>query len=63
MPAFYRQQLISGVRLKVIYADDNPGRLVAETPTAEEIAGKPQDGVFGAAAVEMYLDTKLQNPQ
>jgi len=59
-PAFTRKQLVSGKTLKVVYADDDPARLVSETeihPSA--IAEYPEDGLMGAQAVALVLNSRL----
>jgi hypothetical protein len=59
MPAFYREQLGSGIRLKVIYDDQDPSRFVSEARTVEDIADKPLDGLYGSGAVENVLNARL----
>jgi Immunity protein 26 len=59
VPAFYREQLVSGIRLKVIYDDQDPSRCVSETRTLDDMAEKPLDGLYGSAAVENVLNARL----
>jgi len=60
MPAFVRKQLISGKTLKVVYADDDPARVVSEIETnSSAMAECPEDGLMGAQAVALVLNRKL----
>ncbi|MCL4799153.1 MAG: hypothetical protein KJ025_06170 [Burkholderiales bacterium] len=59
-PAFVREQLVSGRLLRVVYADDDPSRVVSETEAdAHAVASLPRDGLLGAQAVASVLGQKL----
>jgi immunity protein 26 of polymorphic toxin system len=59
IPEFVRTDVISGVRRKVIYAEDDLSTEVATVPIdAREAEGLPEDGLGGFGAVELQL-TKL----
>jgi len=59
IPVFLRTDRVSGTHHKVIYADDNLLREVDLLPcSAQEAATLPEDGLYGAGAVERVL-TKL----
>jgi len=60
MPVFAREQLVSGITLKVVYADDDPARVVSEIKIGSAaVADCPQDGLMGAQAVVQVLNSKL----
>ena len=62
MPVFVRYQLIEGTRIEVGYADSDPGRLEWQAPAAEGRDG-PEDGLLGARAVQIFMDSKLEKIQ
>lgn len=60
VPGFARKDVVSGCYTKVVYADDDPSKIVSEAPTNEDEASNfPRDGVWGARAVEAYLSKIL----
>ena len=59
LPAFVRTDVISGKHRKVLYFEDNLLKEVQLVPIVAETAKRlPEDGIFGAGAVEIRL-TKL----
>lgn len=59
MPPLVRVDLVSGKPWKIHYSEDDPSVSVSEAPSEEaERDALPQDGLWGAGAVEIRL-TKL----
>ena len=63
MPSFIREQLVSGITFKVVYADDDPARVVSEAETSDTAADHPKDGLLGAQAVALILSKTLPTVQ
>jgi hypothetical protein len=64
MPFFVREQLVSGITFKVVYADDDPARVVSEKEvSAAAAAGYAKDGLLGAQAVALVLSKTLPTLQ
>jgi hypothetical protein len=57
-PRFVRSEEIARRAWVVEYADDDPGRVIAEVPVAYGTSTLDRDAAFGAGAVELML-TKL----
>jgi hypothetical protein len=62
MPIFVRHQLIEGTRIEVRYSEADPGRLESEGPAIGSRDG-PEDGLLGARAVQIFMDSKLEKIQ
>jgi hypothetical protein len=59
MPDFIRRDLLGRLRpVRVQYADDDPGLVIAET-VADDDVGLPEDGLAGYGFVEATLDRLL----
>ncbi len=59
MPKFLRREEFTGRSLLITYADDNPGKEVAEEVCRPETTGYPADGLCGAGYVEIVLTERL----
>ena len=63
MPYFVRTDVISGEKLKVVYDENDPGRIVSEVPITNVIGDFVEgykDGLSGSGAIE-HLLTHLLN--
>jgi Immunity protein 26 len=60
MPVFGRYEELTGRSFEAHYADDDPNRRLREVQVASDrIDGLPRDSLFGAGAVEIWLDHHL----
>lgn len=60
MPAFVRFEELTGRSFRVIYADDDPNRLLREEQIPAGTAEQgPKDGLLGAGATEIALTSLL----
>ena len=61
MPVFVRHEELTGRSFRVIYDDDDPGRLVREEliPPGSGVQG-PRDGLMGSGFVEIVLSRETR---
>jgi hypothetical protein len=59
MPKFLRREELTGRSLLITYADDNPGKKVAQEICSPETTGYPADILCGAGYVEIVLTKRL----
>jgi hypothetical protein len=61
MPPFVRIQLVSGIAYKVVYDQDDPGKMISETKCdPSEADSHPRDALSGGGAIETILTDKLR---
>lgn len=62
VPAFVRKDVVSGRVQKIVYADEDPSKVVSEVLSNEgEVKHLPRDGLWGAGAIEAYLSHVLNS--